>query len=197
MGRETLGGHCSPSGFQPEREIMGSQTWRKVIWTFSGTGGWMGQRALYTGEGYRRGGGTHKVPGKPMGGTMFLQRGEGIPNEREHLQEYSVPGSKERVGLLTCAPMAACWAGPVSPPLKCLHPGGLLRGSGNNHKLSLLAFPGFSLGDRNLCDFPMRAFAGARNEKEHRAEASHLWPPVAFFSTSRERGQVSGIMVPA
>lgn len=126
------------------------------------------------------------------GSTVFLQRGEGIPNEREHLQEYSVPGSREGVGLLTCAPMAACRTGLVSPPLKCLHPGGLLRGSGNNHKLSLLAFPGFSLGDGNLCDFPMRAFAGARNEK-----VSHLWPPVAFSSTSRERGQVSGIMVPA
>lgn len=122
MGRETLEGHCSPSGFQPEREIMGSQTWRKVIWTFSGTGGCMGQRALYTGEGYRTGGGTHKVPGKPMESTVFLQRGEGIPNEREHLQEYSVPGSREGVGLLIRAPHG-CMPGrsgvptaEVSPP---------------------------------------------------------------------------------
>lgn len=82
----------------------------------------MGQRALYTGEGYRRGGGTHKVPGKPMESTVFLQRGEGILNKREHLQEYSVLGSREGVGLLICAPHG-CMLGrsgvptaEVSPP---------------------------------------------------------------------------------
>lgn len=108
----------------PAREgDNGSQTWRKVTWTFSGTGGWMGQRALYTGEGCRRGGRTHKVSGKPMESTVFLQRGEGIPNKREeHLQEYSVLDSREGMGLLICAPHGCMLgrsgvpAAEVSPP---------------------------------------------------------------------------------
>lgn len=79
---------------------------------FSGRGGWMGQHALYTGQGSRSGGGAHRVPCKPVESTVFLQKGEGILNKREQLPEYSVlkQGGKGPAGLCPTGQDRGGWA---------------------------------------------------------------------------------------